>query len=155
MKRWQVNPMRSLFVTLAAAAILSAGCAAVSPSMPALLTGTQEVPRVATGGSGRADLSVDWFKCPSATSASNCPTLMGTVTMVGTTATQVEIRHGAPGQNGPLVVSLMKTGDNTWQVPSGTVLTPAQYEAYQRGDLYVNVDSATYRNGELRAQLEP
>ena len=154
MKRWQVSLTRSLYLTLGAAAILSTGCATASPRMPALLTGTEEVPRVATDGSGRADLSVDWFKCPSATSSSNCSTLMGTVTTVGTAATQV-VRQGVPGQNGPLVVSLLKTGDNTWQVPSGAVLTPTQYEAYQHGELYVNVDSATYRNGELRVQLEP
>jgi hypothetical protein len=52
-------------------------------------------------------------------------------------------------------VTLVKTGDNTWQVPSGTILTPAQYAAYRQGQLYINVDSVRYRNGELRAQLTP
>ena len=113
------------------------------------------MPKVTTGASGRADLAVDWFKCPSAASSNNCPTLVGTVATAGTAATQVEIRQGVPGQNGPVVVTLVKTGDNTWQVPSGAILTPAQYAAYQQGQLYVNVDSVRYRDGELRAQLMP
>ena len=142
-------------LTLGVAAALAAGCAAMPARMPTLLTGAQEVPRVATAGSGRADLSVQPFKCPAAESNNNCPTLMGTVSTAGTAATRVEVRQGAPGQNGPIIVTLMRTGDNTWQVPSGATLTAAQYEAYKRGDLYVNVDSPTYRNGELRAQMIP
>jgi len=146
---------QTYWFTLGVAAVVTAGCAAMPVKMPIRLSGAQEVPRVATAGSGRADLSVEPFKCPAAENSNNCPALMGTVSTAGTTATAVEIRQGAPGQNGPVVVTLMKTGDNTWQVPSGAALTPAQYEAYKRGELYVNVDSPTYRNGELRAQLIP
>jgi hypothetical protein len=155
MKRLQTCRRRSLSLTLGALVILAAGCAGMSANMPTLLSGAQEVPIVTTGASGRADVSVDWFKCPAAASSDNCPTLFGTVATAGTAATQVEIREGVPGHNGPRVVTLMKTGDNTWQVPSGTILTPAQYEAYRQGQFYVNVDSVRYRSGELRAQLTP
>jgi CHRD domain len=40
-------------------------------------------------------------------------------------------------------------------VPSGTVLSKAQYAEYQEGQLYVNVDSAANGTGEIRAQLQP
>ncbi len=119
MNRWQACMKRSLSLTLGTAAILVAGCAGMSASMPILLSGEQEVPKITTGASGRADLAVDWFKCPSAASSNNCPTLVGTVATAGTAPTQVEIRQGVPGQNGPVVVTLVKTGDDTWQVPSG------------------------------------
>ena len=119
MKRWQACMKRSLSVILGAAAVLAAECAGMAAKMPTLLSGAQEVPMVATGASGRADLSVDWFKCPSAARSDNCPTLVGTVATAGTAATQVEIRQGVPGQNGALDVRLVKTVDDTWQVPSG------------------------------------
>ena len=157
MKRWQAFAYlkRPLLLTLGVIVVLVAGCAGTSARMPIRLSGTQEVPQVATGATGRADMAVDWFKCPAAASSDNCPTLVGTVATAGTNATQVEIRQGAPGQNGPVVVTLVKTGDNAWQVPSGAILTPAQYTAYQQGELYINVDTVRYRNGELRAQLMP
>ena len=40
-----------------------------------------------------------------------------------------------------------------WEVPPKTTLTPAQYESYRAGNLYVNVHSAGHVNGEIRAQL--
>lgn len=155
MKRSHVWMKRCRILIPGAAAVVLTGCAGMSARMPILLSGAQEVPVVQTGASGRADLTVDWFKCPAAENSNNCPTLVGTVATVGTNPTLVEIRQGVPGQNGPLIVKLVKTGDSTWQVPSGVVLTPAQYEAYQQGQLYVNVDSTKYVNGELRAQLRP
>ena len=54
-----------------------------------------------------------------------------------------------------MIARLVKMNDNTWQVPSGTVLTAAQYADYWAGWLYVNVDSPAHRGGELRAQLRP
>ena len=77
------------------------------------------------------------------------------VTTQGIQATSVEIRQGAPGQNGPIIVTLEQVDDDNWTVPSGTVLSPSQYDAYTSGQLYVNVDSAANRSGELRAQLKP
>ena len=37
--------------------------------------------------------------------------------------------------------------------PPNATLTEAQYNAYKAGNLYVNVHSAKYPNGEVRAQL--
>jgi hypothetical protein len=60
---------------------------------------------VTTGATGRADIGVDWFKCPAATTSASCPTLMGTVSTAGLNATRVEVRQGAPGQTRPVIAS--------------------------------------------------
>ena len=57
-------------------------------------------------------------------------------------------RHGRPcppggavDQNGPVIVTLVKTGTDVRTVPVGTTLTDAQYKAYLDGQFYVNVHS--------------
>ena len=147
--------MRSLWLGVGAAAILAAGCAGLSTHKLTMLTGAQEVPPVTTNGSGRADISVEPFKCPSAASSNNCPTVLGTVTTSGMTGTVAEIHQGAPGQNGPVIVSLIKTDDHTWSIPIDTTLTDAQNDAYWAGQLYVTVATAAHKDGEIRAQLKP
>jgi hypothetical protein len=59
------------------------------------------------------------------------------------------------GKNGPVIVPLVKTGDGVWSVPPGAKLTPEQLQAYQAGDLYVNVHTDANKGGEIRAQLKP
>jgi hypothetical protein len=153
MKTSHAVSRRSLWLNCAAVVIVATGCTSMAAKGPTTLTGAQEVPPVSTLASGKADISVEPFKCPSAGSSETCPTLLGTVTTAGVDATSVEIRDAAPGHNGPIVVRLARTRDNTWQVPPGTTLTPSQYEDYWAGRLYVSVDSDAHRTGEIRAQL--
>jgi hypothetical protein len=58
------------------------------------------------------------------------------------------------GKNGPDIITLRKTGDNEWSVPTDAKLTDAQYDAYKAGGLYVNVHSDAHRSGEIRGQLK-
>lgn len=51
-------------------------------------------------------------------------------------------------QNGPVIVTLVKTGTDVWSVTVGTTLTDAQYKAYLDGQLfYVNVHSDRNMDG--------
>jgi len=62
-------------------------------------------------------------------------------------------REGLKPANGPVIVPFTKTGDATFTAPAGAQLTEAQYSAYKAGNLYVNVHSVKYPDGEVRAQI--
>ena len=59
----------------------------------------------------------------------------------------------APGQNGPVIIPLNKTGDNVWSVPEGAKLPDNAYKDFEAGKLYINVHSDAHPGGEIRGQL--
>jgi hypothetical protein len=79
----------------------------------------------------------------------------GKITVSGFKPTAAHIHNAPAGKNGPVIVTLQKTSDDTFAVPDGTKLNDAQYAAYQAGSLYVNVHSAANPSGEVRAQIKP
>jgi hypothetical protein len=124
--------------------------AAASLVMPVttFLSGDQEVPPVATAGTGSAVLSVNF-----ATGE-----LSGTVSFSGlsSVATAAHIHEGAAGVNGLIIIPL--TGgigltSGMWTVPAGTVLTALQLNALQAGGLYVQIHTLIFPAGEIRGQL--
>jgi predicted small secreted protein len=76
------------------------------------------------------------------------------MTVSGMTPTAAHIHQGAAGANGPVIVPLDKTGDNTFASKADAKMTEAQYEAYKAGNTYLNVHSAKFPPGEIRAQLK-
>ena len=131
------------------AALLAAGCAQqMASNAPTgsnvTLSGTQEVPPVNTAGTGSGTVTVLMDRSVS-----------GSVTTSGIAGTAAHIHVAAPGQNGPVIVPLNKTGENVWSVPDSIRFNDAQYEAYRLGNLYVNVHSAANPAGEIRGQVRP
>ncbi len=108
------------------------------------LSGDMEVPPVATkaGGEGMITIKPDM-------------SVSGKVMTRGLAATMAHIHIGKAGSNGPVVITLNKSGDNDWMVPDGSKLSADQYQAFKSGDLYVNVHSAEHKPGEIRGQLTP
>jgi CHRD domain len=141
------------FAALVAAVLVAAGCASMREKMPdwmpgsgamkVSLTGAEEVPPAKTDAKGSGTFRV-----------AQDGTITGSVTTEGVKGTMAHIHQGAKGQNGPVIVPLTKNGD-TYTVPDGKKLTPAQLEALKAGNLYVNVHSDRYKGGEIRAQLQP
>ena len=135
--------------SVGAVALLVAGCAQpMSSQAPSgsnvTLTGAQEVPPVATAATGSGTITVLMDRSVS-----------GTVSTSGVAATAAHIHLAAPGQNGPVIVPLNRSGENTWSVPDSIRLNDAQYEAYRLGNLYINVHSAANPAGEIRGQVRP
>jgi hypothetical protein len=136
-------------IALGAAALLPVAAGAQTPSPPpsgsnVVLSGKQEVPAVTTNASGSGTITVLMDRSVS-----------GSVTTTGIAGTAAHIHLAGPGQNGPVIVPLNKTGDNVWSVPPSIRLNDVQYEAYKLGNLYVNVHSAANPGGEIRGQITP
>jgi hypothetical protein len=117
---------------------------AVGGSGALTLSGDDEVPAVKTSATGSGSITVGADK-----------SVKGTVTTSNIAATAAHIHLGAAGANGPVIVPLTKKGDNQWIVPEGAKLSDDQFQSYNAGNLYVNVHSAAYPGGEIRAQIKP
>jgi hypothetical protein len=140
-------------------ALIAGGCgsgASTTHGMPITrLTGGQEIPPVGGNNTGSTDIVIYLTKCPVSTTSNACPQAFGTVTVTGFTATAAHIHRGKAGANGPVVVTLTKTGENSFAVPDRFFVSDSDYGAYTDNELYVNVHSANNPNGEVRGQLRP
>ena len=137
---------QSVRMLVGAVAIACAGCAGMSGTnnTQVTLSGAQEVPPVTTAATGFGTITVGADKSVS-----------GSVTTSGVVGVAAHIHDGAPGKNGPVIVPMTKSSDNTWTIAPGAKFTDAQYEAYKAGNTYVNVHSAANKGGEIRGQLKP
>ena len=132
-----------LAVATAGALLIATGLAIAGDSKVSL-SGADEVPAVTTSATGAGTITVGADKSVS-----------GSITTKGIVGTVAHVHLGAPGKNGPPVITLAKTSDGVWSVPEGSKLTDEQYASYKAGDLYVNIHSAEHKGGEIRAQLKP
>ncbi|MFS2007214.1 CHRD domain-containing protein [Duganella sp. CT11-25] len=133
--------------TIALSLILSLGAAlAQAGETKVVLSGAEETPAVTTNASGSGAITV-------AEGAGHA--VSGSITTREVQATAAHIHAAAPGKSGPPVITLSKTGDNTWSVPAGATLNDEQYASYLAGNLYINVHSADHKPGEIRGQLRP
>ncbi|OWW20249.1 CHRD domain-containing protein [Noviherbaspirillum denitrificans] len=109
------------------------------------LRGTQEVPPTTSAAIGSGTVLVN----PATRQ------LSAAVTTTGITGTAAHIHEGAPGISGPIIIGLAEstTGSGIWT--TNAVLTEAQFNAMQAGNLYFNVHSTAFPNGEIRGQILP
>jgi hypothetical protein len=134
---------------LASAALALSACSSLPDWMPGSgairvnLSGAEEVPPLTVPGSGGGSFRV-----------ADDGTITGSVTTRDVQGTMAHIHRGAKGTNGPVIVPLDKNGD-TYTVPAGRKLTPAQLDDLKKGNLYVNVHTARNKGGEVRGQLQP
>lgn len=129
------------------AALALAACARAphpAAGLDVTLSGAQAVPANTSLASGSSNVHVGPDRG-----------VTGTVRFTGMVATAAHLHEAPPGANGPAIVPLLKAGDGMFAVPTDTSLTPSQYASYLAGNLYLNVHSATYPAGEIRAQLRP
>ncbi len=127
-----------------AVAMVSFVVPAVADDLKFKLSGDMEVPPVATEAVGDAAIRIKPDMSVS-----------GKLTTRGMVGTMAHIHMGGAGINGPVVITLSRSGDQLWTVPEDSKLGAAEYKAYLAGELYVNVHSADHRSGEIRGQLVP
>jgi len=106
------------------------------------LTGTAEVPPVTTLASGSGQITI----LPDRT-------ISGSIRTSGISASMAHVHEAAPGKNGPPIITLTKAVNDSFVVPPETRLSEAQYRSYTAGNLYINVHSSQYPDGEIRGQL--
>lgn len=106
------------------------------------LNGAAEVPPVTTSATGTGNIAVKPDR-----------TVSGNIMDSGLVPTMAHIHEGAAGENGPVIITLTESANGNFVVPSDAKLTAAQYTSYLAGKLCVNVHSARYPDGEIRAQL--
>jgi hypothetical protein len=129
---------------LVAAVLVAAMGVANAEDVSVKLTGADETPPVTTSASGQGKISI-----------SKDGTVKGSVKTKGVTGTAAHIHEAPPGKAGPPIITLTKSGEDTWMVPEGAKLTEEQMKAFKDGNLYVNVHSAEHKPGEIRGQLKP
>jgi hypothetical protein len=135
---------RILQAVVAAGLTFSGIAASSGADIAVKLTGDQEVPAVATEATATGKIVVKPDK-----------TVSGSVTTKGVEGTMAHIHLAAAGKNGPPIIALVKTSENTWSVPEGATLTDEQFQSFKAGDLYINVHSDAHKGGEIRSQLKP
>lgn len=108
------------------------------------LSGNAEVPPVVTSASGTGQVTIFADH-----------TVSGSIKVSGLIATMAHIHEAAIGMNGPPIISLVKTADDSFAVPPGAKLNDAQFASYLAGNLYINVHSEQYKDGAIRTQLIP
>ena len=134
----------AVVVVAAALTLAFASIPVAAQEVKVTLSGSQEIPPVTTAATGSGVLRVAADR-----------TVTGSATIAGMTPTVAHIHEAPAGANGPIVVPLAKTAENTWSIPPGTTLTPAQYESFKAGNLYFNIHSEAYKGGEIRGQIKP
>jgi len=142
----------SCVVAVAAVVLVTPGCSTYQNMAPdwmpgsgaikVSLTGQEEVPPLSVSGSGSGSFRV-----------AEDGTVTGSVTTKDVAGTMAHIHRGAKGANGPVIVPLNKISEGAFVAPDNAKLTEAQYAAYKAGNLYVNVHSVKYPDGEVRAQI--
>ena len=108
------------------------------------LSGDQEVPPVTTNAKGSGTLTFGTDR-----------SIAGGVATTGMTGTAAHIHEAPPGKSGGVIIPLIHGSDGRWIVPAGTKLTDAQAASLLAGNLYVNVHSEAYKDGEIRGQIKP
>ena len=136
--------LNTTFKNFLALTLSVAAWSANAQAVKITLAGSQEVPPVVSTATGSGTITVGADMG-----------ISGSVTTVGLEGTMAHIHKGAPGQNGPVVVPMVKSADNVWSIAAGAKLTEAQMQDFKDGNLYVNVHSAANKGGEIRAQLKP
>lgn len=136
------NKQSYFWVALTATLFITGVSFASTTGVNVVLSGEEEVPPVTTTAIGESNIKV-----------ASDTSISGTVTTKGIHGIAAHIHEGPPGKNGPVIITLKKVTGEIWEVPPGTRLTEGQFANFKAGNLYLNIQSAAHKNGEIRGQI--
>ena len=81
--------------------------------------------------------------------------MTATVTTTGVPGVAAHVHLAAVGVNGPIQVHLTESapGSGVWNATAQ--LTDVQFAALRAGNLYFNVHTVVYPDGQIRGQIHP
>jgi hypothetical protein len=137
---------RRVFKAATVAAAITLGMSGPAPgaTITVTLSGDQEVPPVRSSAAGSGTVTI-----------TDDGAVSGVIRTTGIAGNAAHIHLGAPGKAGPVAVPLVKGNDGNWTFAPNAKLNHTQLAAYKSGELYINVHSAAYPDGEIRGQLKP
>ncbi|MGK0267873.1 MAG: hypothetical protein ACI8Y3_000480 [Paraglaciecola sp.] len=106
-------------------------------------SGDQEVPAVTTDATGTGAITLN----------TSTGLITGTINVFDISPTMAHIHVGDVGANGGVVLALTDTGAGVFTVPANTILSMAQMDLMQAGDLYTNFHTTANPGGEIRGQI--
>jgi hypothetical protein len=137
------NSMKHSVKVLAA---LVLGTAASAQTFDITLDGAQEVPPVATPGTGTATVTIDV--------ATGAVQVDGTYQNLSSGATAAHIHGPAPvGGSAGILIGLAVTGGTSGTFFGGGTLSPAEVTDFLGGLHYLNVHTTLFSAGEIRGQI--
>jgi hypothetical protein len=110
------------------------------------MDGSQEVPVVATSGTGLCTVILD--------DVTGFVQVSGSFSGLTSGATLAHI-HGLapPGMNAGILVTLTETGGTSGTVSGSGTLSPANLAGLLAGDCYLNIHTSMHSGGEIRGQI--
>jgi hypothetical protein len=111
-----------------------------------ILNAAYEVPSNPSTATGSATLTVD--------PATGSVSVTGSYTGLSSMATAAHLHGPAPTtSNAPVIVPLDVSGGLSGTIAGGGTLSPTQVTDLKAGQVYINVHSSIYPDGEIRAQI--
>ena len=138
----------SLMLTIFLSAVVFSTTALAQQRFTASVTGNQEVPVRAIGGTGRFVITLNV--------AETAITVSGTYTGTTSNVGAGHIHDAGPvGVNGPVRFNFALTGGTSGTVgPLTFAVTPAQVADLRANRWYVNIHTANFTGGEIRGQIK-
>ena len=140
-----MNKLRAFAITIIFVAAFASFALAETTAFTADLRGSFEVPPVDSKAKGRAELTYD----------DSTKKLKWTITYWGLTGKTTSAHFHGPAKEGENADPMITISPLASPMKGAAILTEDQAKALLSGNMYIDVNSAKYPDGEIRGQITP